>query len=65
MEKVTFKAKLDLPKIPKNATDPKVIEEARAKTKVKLTITGTFTPDESGVLELLLKSWQTVKKTNG
>lgn len=65
MQKVSFKAQIKLPKIPKGATDPKVIAEARAKTEVHITIKGSFSTEEAGVLELLLKSWHQDKKANG
>lgn len=64
MEKVKFTAKVNMPKIGKNPTKV-AMDGARASTKIKITISGTFTAGEAGVLELLLKSWHKDGKING
>lgn len=56
MEKVTFKANIKLPKVPKGASS-QVLEQARANAQISIVIKGTFTAPEAAVLELLLKSW--------
>lgn len=62
MEKVTFNAKIKMPKVGKNPT-AEDMETARGQAKIKLTIEGIFTSTEAGVLELLLKSWHKEKYT--
>lgn len=61
MEKVTFKANIKLPKVPKGASS-QVLEQARKDAQISITIKGTFTNEEAGVLELLLKSWHDDKQ---
>ena len=56
MQKVTFNAEIKVPKLPKG-TSAQLVTEARAKGLFVITIKGTFTAEEAGTLELLLKSW--------